>query len=637
MRGMQLEVAKQRVNELLDKSDLSLEEKRNLLSEMLKNNHRLDAWFEEFKQRMSAVNIVTDVDSEVNNDLSSYYTKGSVRHEVGSLTALAHLNNVPRAIDEAVSLQELREGVADAKRVLDEQSVRVDEYSARPDADVVELRDMLEKQAKLVDAVNKGNKLIAQYKDRIPELRSGKAFDGLVDYAKSTLAIEEIPDPDDPRISPGESFSARIEPLMRDLTLTPLNAPKGQGITAGLRKVNELIDEQALVHGATPGQVRYAKELYAVAAKIPGMSVSLGDFKLCRAWARAVEYIPNVHELVAEFEKRIAKAVWPSTVNSAGNVEALLMALGYCWSVFTLTPSLSAEERAALRDLDVNQQLLGNLISELSYKNDRIDLFVRKTKYAYGIDGLSTFSLGWTESNFAKLEVSHKLAASLALTDIPEDVEVQAPWIAWSLVIPSGLFDDVLDDGDGHGRKGSGKYESFARALCFGSEIQYVVCSSGTILGPIDRKKMRATAATDGTGLLLDALVRGACLALGDPEQCKKKQVGSSSSTKNRRSGVVPDLTNARFMLTAPVQVDLRDALKAVQRGEKHKGGKLTVQFLVRGHPKNQAYGPNMSLRKRIWIQPFWKGPEESRVLLRNYIVKDDGAKPSEDPDVRSD
>lgn len=436
-------------------------------------------------------------------------------------------------------------------------------------------------------------------------------------------AVANIPDQSDPAVSPGEAFALRIDSLIEELVHTPLPTGKKRGQEA-FKRLYATIDEQALVHNATPSQVRYVKEMYAMAWELPGDDVTLEQFHLCKAWARAIEYIPNVHELVTEFEKRIAKCTWPASVKSANDVEALLMALGYCWSVFTLTPTLTAEERAELRELDVKQNLLGNLIGELSHTNDRMDLFVRKTKHVYGVDGLATFSLGWTESNFAKLEVGHKLAASLALTDIPEDVEVQAPWMAWSFVIPSGLFDYVLDDGDGHGREGSGKMEAFARALCFGSEIQYIVCSSGTILGPLDREKMLETADSDGVGPLLDALVRGACLALGDPEQCKKKQVGSSSSTKNRREGGAPDLSNARFMLMAPVQVDLRDALKAVQRGEKHKGGKLTVQFLVRGHPKNQAYGPNMSLRKRIWIQPFWKGPEESRVLLRNYVMKDE-------------
>ncbi len=48
------------------------------------------------------------------------------------------------------------------------------------------------------------------------------------------------------------------------------------------------------------------------------------------------------------------------------------------------------------------------------------------------------------------------------------------------------------------------------------------------------------------------------------------------------------------------------------------------MQFLVRGHWKNQAHGPRSSLRKRIWIKPFWKGDEHARILLRNYKVKEE-------------
>lgn len=48
-----------------------------------------------------------------------------------------------------------------------------------------------------------------------------------------------------------------------------------------------------------------------------------------------------------------------------------------------------------------------------------------------------------------------------------------------------------------------------------------------------------------------------------------------------------------------------------------------TVQFLVRGHWRQQAHGPGHSLRKPIWIEPFWKGPEEARVLLRQHRVED--------------
>lgn len=39
---------------------------------------------------------------------------------------------------------------------------------------------------------------------------------------------------------------------------------------------------------------------------------------------------------------------------------------------------------------------------------------------------------------------------------------------------------------------------------------------------------------------------------------------------------------------------------------------KISVRFMVRGHWKNQAYGPARSLRKPIYISPFIKGPDDA-------------------------
>ena len=42
---------------------------------------------------------------------------------------------------------------------------------------------------------------------------------------------------------------------------------------------------------------------------------------------------------------------------------------------------------------------------------------------------------------------------------------------------------------------------------------------------------------------------------------------------------------------------------------EDGEGGYLTVQFLVRGHWRNQWY-PSLREHRQIWIAPYVKGPE---------------------------
>lgn len=50
----------------------------------------------------------------------------------------------------------------------------------------------------------------------------------------------------------------------------------------------------------------------------------------------------------------------------------------------------------------------------------------------------------------------------------------------------------------------------------------------------------------------------------------------------------------------------------------------VTQRFAVRGHWRNQVYGQGRLLRRRQWIAPFKKGPENAvDALTRNYEVKE--------------
>ncbi len=226
------------------------------------------------------------------------------------------------------------------------------------------------------------------------------------------------------------------------------------------------------------------------------------------------------------------------------------------------------------------------------------------------LDGgeVETFFEAWRSSAYARVEVSHKLAAALALTDT-DGVQVESPWLACSLVVPDGLIDTVDEQGNP---------DPIARLWCVGANIAFVLTAKGRVRRP-DPKTPRG----ELVGSLFRNLARGAFLALANPDEFRKERVSSrGSSSKNKRSGA-PDLAQARFMLSADVKVDLRPELKAALSGGRGGGGAPTVQFLVRGHWRQQAHGPGRALRKSIWIQPFWKGPEEARVLLRAHKLEE--------------
>lgn len=47
----------------------------------------------------------------------------------------------------------------------------------------------------------------------------------------------------------------------------------------------------------------------------------------------------------------------------------------------------------------------------------------------------------------------------------------------------------------------------------------------------------------------------------------------------------------------------------------------VQARFIVRGHWRNQAHGEGRVLRKRLWIQPHWKGPAWSEIVARVQTV----------------
>lgn len=217
---------------------------------------------------------------------------------------------------------------------------------------------------------------------------------------------------------------------------------------------------------------------------------------------------------------------------------------------------------------------------------------------------LADFLDRWFECGFPRLEVGHKYASALCCTDCPASLEVRAPWLAWSLVVPPGLF---------------GETTTPARLWVLGTSWVGTVWPDGSACTYVATKSEEPATVLSQ---MLHNLIAGACLSLTDVEQHRKKGGGQSRSKGNGRHGP-PDLAQARFLLAPPVSVDLRAHVLEALRGG-HGGHAPKVQFLVRGHWRQQAHGPARAQRKTIWIEPHWKGPEEARVLLRSHKLGDE-------------
>lgn len=246
------------------------------------------------------------------------------------------------------------------------------------------------------------------------------------------------------------------------------------------------------------------------------------------------------------------------------------------------------------------------------------------------------FGEPWRENGFARLNLGHKLSAALMMTSVG-DIEVKAPWDAWSLQVPPELLPfrlnleavekaKVKKGSDGSidlapaitSSSDDETYGYYGSILCKGSDPEWLLVQMKARNGnpgfsmPLN---IQVDAGAEGVSALVRNLVKGVCLTIADAQ---KHRTGTWSGRQGKKRGTkAGPYAGCQYTLGTPVSIDLRDAVKQVALGRKPGGGSPSVQFLVRGHWRNQAHGPGLKQRRATWIEPFWKGHEEARALLK--------------------
>jgi hypothetical protein len=244
----------------------------------------------------------------------------------------------------------------------------------------------------------------------------------------------------------------------------------------------------------------------------------------------------------------------------------------------------------------------------------------------------------WVDQGCPRIVIEERYAAVLMSTDAKEDVAdlVVAPWKAMLIELPQGLLSTVnpktggesplrrlyaqqlvnhkgenvwdflveADDGLKLWRHGLTNRECLTLDVSEGAMDTW---ESASFAQPIETQDERVI-------LLVGRLIISMCLAMSDPSNVReqKKTKGRGSSLRRFNKGG-PEVRT--FVLGKPMKVDCRQAVKDFIHSR--RGGKLSVQFLVRGHWKNQPHGPAHSLRKLIQIEPYWKGPEDAKIVAK--------------------
>lgn len=237
----------------------------------------------------------------------------------------------------------------------------------------------------------------------------------------------------------------------------------------------------------------------------------------------------------------------------------------------------------------------------------------------------------WADNAFPCVQVGHKYAAALMSSSVSKSVEVRPPWDGFVLHVPRGML--FLTGTDG---KQADVYRVFVGVR--DGEWSYIGMSEGAFIhrwrASIDVLDRRCEDDLNFQGsvfhpmddidgrcqALIGRLVIAVCLAMSDPDAVKPIGKGHSSG-ENRRDGDEP--TAKTFQLGRPINVDCRQAVADYMAGE--SGRIHSVQWLVRGHWRNQACGHGLLERRPTWIEPYWKGPEDAPINMRPHVL-DKGA-----------
>lgn len=245
----------------------------------------------------------------------------------------------------------------------------------------------------------------------------------------------------------------------------------------------------------------------------------------------------------------------------------------------------------------------------------------------------------WCEYGFPVVSLGHKFAASLLVTRPPGEAlsELQTPFRSFRIDVPNHML--FITDAKGNeldvatiyaakmphlGRpEPTWAYVAYTEAQtalwCYHHDISYLL--SGDIISPDLPPSMKAfeldmTDVDSRASGLIGRLFVNTCLAMLDPARIKK--IGKSHRTPatpgNNRE--CPHPTARVFEVSAPVRHNFKDAVATYLR----KGGSSpSLQHVVAGHWKNQAHGPKMRDRKLIYVEPYWRGPEDAAIAVRPH------------------
>lgn len=253
-----------------------------------------------------------------------------------------------------------------------------------------------------------------------------------------------------------------------------------------------------------------------------------------------------------------------------------------------------------------------------------------------------TCTTKWIHCGAPRLVTDPKFAAAMMATKVAESMtdDIVIPWQSFRVEIPPGLLDH-----DGY------RYQTILVANFVGSPLVGALLLLEGARKSEDGRSFdvcQVLAASDLATLLLDRedgentdylsdglhvqeeyrdaktralrlatrLIVGLLYTMQYTQHFKTARPSLNDQRSHIRSGPPKHRT---IYVGKPMALDVRPALRAFSEGQRR--GPPSVQTLVRGHYKRQVVGISRSGRKVIWVEPYWRGPEDAPILSRPYKI----------------
>lgn len=308
----------------------------------------------------------------------------------------------------------------------------------------------------------------------------------------------------------------------------------------------------------------------------------------------------------------------PPAAPKAGFTREYLMELGAFWWPLTFGNGYTMD---TLETMSVMGRAILNMLAAVGAKRAHEALQNEPT--------FQEFVLGstlWAHNAFPVVQLGgHKYAAALMATQVPAGIDIRAPWPSFVMELPNNFLFTADPD---TGRDIAIEFIQVSVVedkWTFLSHARHVNLHRSKwtlnemLVDPTERafpESSELDSRDPRTLILMTRLVLNTCLAMSDPSNVK--QVGKHGKA-SESLGRAPMPVARTFKVGKAIELDVRPALYDYLNGIRRTSP--TVQFLVRGHWRNQACGPQHSMHRVKWIEPYWKGPEEAVITVRPHVV----------------